>query len=74
MPCSDAGPMFRSGPMATRMCNERGEWEEADLTSCTLVQIQEHFLLTWFVLDVSVYDDAMEETFVQSVSLPPHIN
>ena len=69
MPCSDAGSMFRDGPVATRMCNEKGEWEEADMTSCTLVQVEEHFLLTWFVLDSSIYDAAMEGKFVQNVSL-----
>ena len=67
MPCSDAGSMFRDGPVATRKCNESGQWEDADLTSCTLVKLNEPFLLTWFVLDTDMYTDAMEETFVQSV-------
>lgn len=68
MPCSSAGSLFRDGPMATRKCNESGEWEEADLTSCTLVELNIPFLLTWFVLDTDMYTDAMEETFVRSVS------
>lgn len=68
MPCSSAGSLFRDGPMATRKCNESGEWEEADLTSCTLVELNVPFLLTWFVLDTDMYTDAMEETFVRSVS------
>lgn len=68
MPCSDAGSMFRDGPMATRECNGRGEWEEADLTSCTLVEVIEPFVLTWFVLDADMYTDGMEEEFLQSVS------
>ena len=68
MPCSDAGSMFREGPMATRKCNEIGEWEEADLISCTLVEIIEPFVLAWFVLDTDMYTNAMEETLVQSVS------
>ena len=66
--CSDAGPMFRVGPQASRLCNELGEWEEADLTSCTLTDVKEPFLLIWFVIEADEYTDDMEQSFVDSVS------
>ena len=66
--CSDAGGAFRDGPLITRMCNETGEWEEADLTPCTLAQVEQPFLLAWFVLDTSTYTHDLEERFVISVS------
>ena len=60
--------MFRSGPLATRRCNETGEWEEADLTSCTLVEVEEPFLLIWFVIEADTFTDEMEEEVVSNVS------
>ena len=67
-PCSDAGGAFRDGPLVPRMCNETGEWEEADLMSCTLAQVEQPFLLAWFVLDTSTYTNDLEKIFVKSVS------
>ena len=67
-PCSDAGSMFRTGPRGSRRCNEEGEWDEADLTSCTLAEIEEPFLLVWFVIEVEEYTDDMEQGFVDNVS------
>ena len=66
--CSDAGSMFRAGPQASRRCNDQGNWEEADLTSCTLTEIEEPFLLVWFVIEADEYRDSMEQDFVDSVS------
>ena len=66
-PCSDAGLMFRVGPRASRLCSEQGEWEEADLTSCTLTDAGEPFLLVWFVIEADEYTDDMEQSFVDSV-------
>ena len=68
-PCSDAGSMFRAGPEASRRCNDRVNWEEADLTSCTLAEIEEPFLLVWFVIETDEYTDSMEQDFVDSVSI-----
>lgn len=71
--CHEAGPVFRSGPEATRRCNETGEWEEADLTSCTLDEVEEPFLLVWFVIEADRFTGAMEEEFVSSVRHQYHI-
>ena len=60
--------MFRVGPRALRKCNEEGEWDEADLTSCTLAEVEEPFLLFWFVIEADAYTDDMEQGFVDSVS------
>jgi hypothetical protein len=68
-PCSEAGSMFRTGPKASRRCNNQGEWEEADLTSCTIAEIEDPFLLVWFVIDADQYTDDQEQDFVDSVSL-----
>ena len=61
--------MFRTGPKASRRCNNQGEWEEADLTSCTIAEIEDPFLLVWFVIDADQYTDDQEQDFVDSVSL-----
>ena len=68
-PCREAGSMFRVGPLASRRCNEQGEWEEADLTSCTLTLIEEPFLLVWFVIEADEFSENMEQEFVDSVSV-----
>ena len=68
-PCTEAGSMFRAGPKALRRCNDQGEWEEADLTSCTIAEIEDPFLLVWFVIDADQYTDDQEEQFLDSVSL-----
>ena len=67
-PCSDAGSMFRVGPQALRLCNELGEWEEAALTTCTLTDVIEPFLLVWFVIEADELTDDMEQSFVDSVN------
>ena len=69
IPCTDAGSMFRVGPQASRFCNEQGEWEDADLTSCTLFEIEQPFLLVWFVIEANEYTDDLEQDFIQSVSI-----
>ena len=68
-PCREAGSMFRVGPLASRRCNEQGQWEEADLTSCTLTLIEEPFLLVWFVIEADGFSENMEQGFVVSVSV-----
>ena len=67
-PCSDAGSMFLTGPQASRRCNNQGNWDAADLTSCTLREIEEPFLLVWFVIEADEYRDTMEQGFVDCVS------
>ena len=68
-PCREAGSVFRAGPLATRRCNERGEWEEADLTSCTLLaDVEKPFLVVWFVIEADEYTPEMEQDFIQSVN------
>ena len=67
-PCRDAGPMFRVGPQASRLCNGRGEWENADLTTCTLGEIEQPFLLAWFVIETEEYTADMEQEFIKTVS------
>jgi hypothetical protein len=59
--------MFRAGPKASRRCNNQGEWEEADLTSCTIAEIEDPFLLVWFVIDADQYTDDQEQDFVDSM-------
>ena len=50
--CSRAGSFYREGPLARRQCNERGKWEEADFTGCTLSDsVSEPFLLLWLVIE-----------------------
>ena len=70
-PCSDAGAMFRVGPQASRRCNDEGKWDEADLTSCTLqlTEIEEPFLLVWFVIEADDTTETMEQGFSDSVSI-----
>ena len=68
-PCREAGSMFRAGPQASRRCNDQGEWEEADLTSCTLTEIEEPFLLLWFVIEADEITDDMKQGFIDSVSV-----
>ena len=67
-PCIEAGSMFRAGPKASRRCNDREEWEEADLTSCTLTEIHDPFLLVWFVIEADEYIDGQEQDFIENVS------
>ena len=69
IPCTAAGSMFRVGPQASRFCNEQGEWEDPDLTSCTLTDIEQPFLLVWFVIEANEYTDDLEQDFIQSVSI-----
>ena len=59
--------MFRAGPKASRRCNNQ-EWEEADLTSCTIAEIEDPFLLVWFVIDADTHTDDQERDFVENVS------
>ena len=67
-PCSDAGTTFRAGPLASRRCNNQGEWEEADLTTCTLAEVEKPFLLVWFVIEADEYTEDMKQGFIESVS------
>ena len=68
-PCSEAGSMFRVGPKASRQCNLEGEWEDADLTSCTTIaDVKEPFLLVWFVIDAIEYTDDLEQGLISNVS------
>ena len=66
-PCSEAGSMFRVGPRASRQCDQEGEWEDADLTSCTIADVEEPFILVWFVIDAEEYTDSMEQDFIDNV-------
>ncbi len=62
VPCSQAGPFYRMGAVARRGCNEMGEWETADFSSCTLDDsASEPFLLLWLVVQTDE-DDIEEET------------
>ena len=67
-PCTEAGSMFRAGPKASRRCNDQGLWDEADLTSCTIADIEDPFLLVWFVIDANQYTNDQEQGFINSVS------
>ena len=67
-PCSEAGSMFRAGPKASRRCNNQGEWEEADLTSCTIAEIEDPFVLVWFVIDADTHAGDQNQDFIESVS------
>ena len=73
-PCTEVGSMFHAGPKATRRCNHKGEWENADLTTCTIGEIEDPFLLVWFVIDADQYTDDQEQDFVDSVSFLNFIN
>ena len=66
-PCSEAGSMFRVGPRASRQCDQEGEWKDADLTSCTITDVEEPFILVWFVIDAEEYTDSMEQDFIDNV-------
>ncbi len=45
--------------MATRQCNETGEWEEAVFTGCTLTDtVSEPFLLLWLVIEAEEIENA----------------
>ncbi len=67
-PCSKAGPFYRDGPFATRQCNERGEWDEADFTGCTLTNtVSDPFLLLWLVIEAEEMED--EAFLLEEVSL-----
>ena len=65
--CTEATQRFRTGPMASRKCNNQGEWEEADLTPCTIIKVDNSFLLVWFVLDADKHTDDQEQEFVENV-------
>lgn len=54
LPCSFAGSFFRQETRATRQCLNGGRWGAPDLTTCTLQQDSEPFLLIWFVLDLDI--------------------
>lgn len=54
LPCSSAGSFFRRETRAIRQCLNGGRWGVPDLTTCTLQQDSEPFLLIWFVLDLNV--------------------
>ena len=60
--------MFRAGPKASRRCNNQGEWEEADLTSCTIAEIEDPFVLVWFVIDADTHAGDQNQDFIESVS------
>ena len=55
--CERAGDSFRTETMATRQCLSGGIWSVPDLTTCTLKQDVDPFLLIWFVLDVGEVPD-----------------
>lgn len=66
--CTEAGSRFLAGPKASRRCNDQGEWEDADLTSCTVDKTKNPFLLVWFVIDADNYAPSQEQDFVNNVS------
>ncbi len=70
-PCNDAGSFYRVGPLARRQCNEMGEWETADFSSCTLADTaSEPFFLLWLVVeadDVSTEEETTLEDEVLTV-------
>ena len=68
-PCNNASSRFRTGPMASRKCSNEGEWEEADLTPCTIRNVEDPFLLVWFVIDAEKHTDDQEQDFVENVGL-----
>lgn len=72
VPCTEAGPFYRAGPLATRQCNNLGEWDRADFSSCTLADTaSEPFLLLWLVVEADGISEeegtALEEEVWQSV-------
>lgn len=57
--CSLAGSFFRSETKALRPCLINGAWGAPDLTTCTLRQDAESFLLIWFVLEINFDNRSM---------------
>lgn len=53
LPCSSASSLFRRETVAFRPCLNDGRWGEPDLTTCTLQQDAQPFLLIRFALDFS---------------------
>ena len=68
LPCRNAGPVFRAGPLATRKCDAMGEWKSADLSSCTLDETDGPFVLVWFTIAADGVSPSMEQEFVMNVS------
>ena len=69
LPCRNAGPVFRAGPLATRRCDAMGEWYSADLSSCTLDETDGPFALVWFTIAADAVSPSMEQEFVMNVSV-----
>lgn len=49
--CNLASDLFRSETLAVRQCQDGGIWGAPDLTTCTLKENVEPFLLLWFVIE-----------------------
>ncbi len=56
-PCSQISSSLRSETRVTRQCSDTGRWEEPDLTTCTLIENAEPFLLLWFVIEANNSSD-----------------
>ena len=56
--CNLASEFFRSETLAVRQCQDGGIWGASDLTTCTLQENVEPFLLLWFVIETE--DDSLE--------------
>lgn len=49
--CNLASDLFRRETLAVRQCQDGGIWGAPDLTTCTLQENVEPFLLLWFVIE-----------------------
>ena len=56
-PCSHISSLFRRETRVTRQCLDTGRWEDPDLTTCTLREDPEPFLLLWFVIEANNSSD-----------------
>lgn len=52
--CDLISSSFRKETRVTRQCLGAGRWAGPDLTSCTLREDSEPFLLLWFVIEANV--------------------
>lgn len=54
--CNQASSLFRKETRAVRTCLEGGRWGDPDLTTCTLREGAQPFLLISFILEVDGTD------------------
>lgn len=53
LPCILASNFFRQETRALRPCLRNGQWGATDLTTCTLQNGADTFLLLWFVIETN---------------------